>query len=358
MNDLAVTISEMYRLADEYRGDIEGFNLQSVRDVFDYVKNIPFVPDAATGYDEFLRRPLTTINGGDCDDKTILSIVALSNIGVPARIVTTSYKLDGEMEHVYLEVFINGKWQPFDPTYKTNKIFWERPYTKKIIWSRKMNTYKSLGQDPASILEAVQTVAKIFKDLGLGSLFKGKTTYFSEPYTTQYTNELIGPIINYIKNQNDAIKKFFFQKVDEAYNYVATHTDPVSKWQAWISYYKDWPNDPDPMTRAEGRLNAITKFYVATIGSNDQSVWQKNFTEWYVRPILQGMILTPTQNYIKSLTGQVINIPEEGKKTGNVSKPEDTSKPLPISLGNVSNILPIVGIGLLGLIGLKSFSKK
>jgi len=50
--------------------------------------------------------------------------------------VTTSYREDEQMQHVYLEAFIEGRWYPFDATYSGNIPFVEAPYTAKQTWSR------------------------------------------------------------------------------------------------------------------------------------------------------------------------------------------------------------------------------
>src|SRR5207245_10835491 len=90
------------------------------------------------GVDECLKRPEYGVIEGDCDDKAILAGAMLSRISIPWRIVTVSYRPDNVQSHVYLEVCINGQYLPFDATYPANQIFWELPYTKKIVWNNPM----------------------------------------------------------------------------------------------------------------------------------------------------------------------------------------------------------------------------
>jgi len=146
---IAYTVQQMYRLADQYRGDVDNYNLNNVYDIFRFTQDIPYVRDIdSTGHLEALKRPSIGVQEGDCDDKTIFAAAALSKINIPYRIVTTSYRPDKEMQHAYLEILLNGRWLPFDATFKSNKIFTERPFTHKIIWIEKMKT--NLGSDPAN----------------------------------------------------------------------------------------------------------------------------------------------------------------------------------------------------------------
>lgn len=140
-HSLARTIDKMYRLMQQHIPDVKNLGWRSVTDVFNAVKSVPYTPDVdaaeCLGADECVKRPGYTLAlGGDCDDKTILAGAGLMNLGVPVRIVTTSYREDGQMQHVYLEIFIEGNWYPFDATYPENALFMEAPYTAKQVWSR------------------------------------------------------------------------------------------------------------------------------------------------------------------------------------------------------------------------------
>jgi transglutaminase-like putative cysteine protease len=131
----------MYRLMTKYIPDVKNLGWRSITDVFNAVKDVPYRADAGAteclGAGECVKRPGYTLAlGGDCDDKTILAGAGLMNLGVPVRIVTTSYREDEQMQHVYLEVLIEGRWYPFDATYPDNVPFLEAPYTAKQVWGR------------------------------------------------------------------------------------------------------------------------------------------------------------------------------------------------------------------------------
>ena len=140
-HSLSATVQHMYRMMDKHKADVKCMGWRSITDVFNGVRSLPYVPDAEApeclGAGECVKRPGYTLAlGGDCDDKAILAGAGLSNLGVPVRIVTTSYREDEQMQHVYLEAFIEGRWYPFDATYSGNIPFVEAPYTAKQTWSR------------------------------------------------------------------------------------------------------------------------------------------------------------------------------------------------------------------------------
>lgn len=136
---LAGTVAAMYRLMQQYIPDVWNQGWRSVPEVFDGVKQVPYRRDETAsecgGAGECVKRPgLTLALGGDCDDKVVLAGAALAALGVPHRIVTTSYRPDGAMQHTYLEILANGDWLPFDATYPYNQLFVEAPYTRKEVW--------------------------------------------------------------------------------------------------------------------------------------------------------------------------------------------------------------------------------
>ena len=62
---------------------------------------------------------------GDCDDKTVLGLALLKNVGHQVAIRTTSYKPDGRFTHVYGLVKLNDQWVPFDATRPDRWLGWE-----------------------------------------------------------------------------------------------------------------------------------------------------------------------------------------------------------------------------------------
>jgi transglutaminase-like putative cysteine protease len=135
-----MTITQMKRLIDAYWTDVSGYSLHSLEDIFDFVRNIPYVKDVdqagGNGAEEVVMRPEFAIqNGSDCDDKTVLMASFLKNAGYQWRIVTVSYN-PSTLEHVhtYAEVLVDGQWMPMDATYEQNMMFYEHPYSQKKVW--------------------------------------------------------------------------------------------------------------------------------------------------------------------------------------------------------------------------------
>lgn len=124
----------------QYIPDVQNQRWHTVGEVFEAVRRVPYTSDETAtecnGANECLKRPgLTLALGGDCDDKAILAGAGLLAIGVPVRIVTTSYRDDGEFQHTYLEVLLDGQWLPFDATYPDGQLFVEQPFTNKQVWT-------------------------------------------------------------------------------------------------------------------------------------------------------------------------------------------------------------------------------
>jgi len=65
--------------------------------------------------------------GGDCDDFDVLLGSLLLSVGIPVRIVTTSY--DGKTwHHTYLDAYSRKRgWIPLDAAKETASIGWEQP---------------------------------------------------------------------------------------------------------------------------------------------------------------------------------------------------------------------------------------
>ena len=85
--------------------------------VFEFVRdNIRYVRDIAGV--ETLMTPDKTLATriGDCDDQTVLLASMLESIGYLTRFVVTGYSDPKVLEHVYLQVLIDGAWVNADPT--------------------------------------------------------------------------------------------------------------------------------------------------------------------------------------------------------------------------------------------------
>lgn len=137
-DQLTHTVAEMYRLIDRYDADVSDFPY-SPGAIFDRVRRIPYVRDSVRcNAGECVMRPAYGLHGGDCDDKAIIAGAALKRAGIPFRIVTTSYRDDGQMQHTYLEIAHADRWVPFDATYAHNRIGTEKPFTQKLTWDNPM----------------------------------------------------------------------------------------------------------------------------------------------------------------------------------------------------------------------------
>lgn len=81
-----------------------------VRDHIRYLSDISGVETLATPDKTLLCRI------GDCDDQTVLLAAMLESIGHATRFVAAGYIADDAVEHVYLQVLIDGEWVDADPT--------------------------------------------------------------------------------------------------------------------------------------------------------------------------------------------------------------------------------------------------
>ncbi len=133
--DLQQTATEMYRIAFAWAEDMAPYASMSLQELFDFLKNIPFHADPEDM--ELLQRPWYTINeagqGGDCDDKMICVGAYCHLRGIPFRFVAVS-RDSAPLHHVLVELYIQGTWQIFDPTYAFNVL--GRPeciYPQRVI---------------------------------------------------------------------------------------------------------------------------------------------------------------------------------------------------------------------------------
>lgn len=135
------TLGQMRRLVRQYRVDPElrqaatsivfltpeRDHLAEIEAVFRWVQqNVRYVRDVHEV--ETLSSPDKTLQGrvGDCDDQATLLATLLESIGYPTRFVATGYQVEGELEHVYLQVFVDGEWLDLDPT-EHHHVGWSPP---------------------------------------------------------------------------------------------------------------------------------------------------------------------------------------------------------------------------------------
>lgn len=85
--------------------------------LFDHVQNrIRYVADVYGV--ETLATAAKTLQGkgGDCDDKSVLLGALFEAIGYATRFVVAGYSTPGVVEHVYLQVCLDGEWVDCDAT--------------------------------------------------------------------------------------------------------------------------------------------------------------------------------------------------------------------------------------------------
>ena len=96
-----------------------------MRDDVKYVKD----PESI----EKLQRPVLTIfYGGDCDDKSIVAMAYFELNGYDYRLAITDY--GNGFEHIYPEVYLNGRWVAFDTSCLVCDMGSERRYVDKIVF--------------------------------------------------------------------------------------------------------------------------------------------------------------------------------------------------------------------------------
>lgn len=137
------TGKEMYRLIDQYSGDIDfihtrqGVPLSSLNlfEYFDFVKNIPYRRDIQ-GI-EVVSRPAKIIDnksvGMDCKKKSILISAYLKNRGIPFRLIASSKRPDKRIHHVFPQMKIDGRWHNMDATYSEYKPLELKKVTKAEV---------------------------------------------------------------------------------------------------------------------------------------------------------------------------------------------------------------------------------
>jgi len=133
---------EMYRLIDQYSGDIDFIHVKgkplssfNLFEYFDYVKNIPYRKDIK-GI-EVVSRPAKIINnkdvGMDCKKKSILISAYLKSRNIPFRLIASSKRPDKRIHHVFPQMKIDGKWLNMDATYSDYKPLELKTVTKAEV---------------------------------------------------------------------------------------------------------------------------------------------------------------------------------------------------------------------------------
>ena len=124
LNNVHETGKKMVFLVKNYARDIGDLVNMSIYQFFDFVKNLPYMPDHPKA--EIVHRPGYTITNSvkfrDCDDKMVLfgSYLYLKNIVF--RFVACSQAENYHLSHVLIEAILGGVLTKIDPTYKRNNF--------------------------------------------------------------------------------------------------------------------------------------------------------------------------------------------------------------------------------------------
>ncbi|MFW9874959.1 MAG: transglutaminase family protein [Candidatus Thorarchaeota archaeon] len=101
--------------------------------IFSFVQNnIRYVKDVHNV--ETLQTPVNTLlfKQGDCDDKSVLLASLLESIGHKTRFKAIGLA-PNKYSHVYVQVFVNGKWVSLDAT-EPNQLGWEAPFYNNVLY--------------------------------------------------------------------------------------------------------------------------------------------------------------------------------------------------------------------------------
>jgi hypothetical protein len=122
------TVAEVKHAVHTYAADLRGFPdimSMNVAQYYNFVKSLPYkkdVPDT-----EVVSRPcylLTLFPALDCKKKAILfgSYMHLNYGPKSYRFVISSNRPDGQIGHIFTQIFSNGRWINADATYSYNVL--------------------------------------------------------------------------------------------------------------------------------------------------------------------------------------------------------------------------------------------
>lgn len=128
LNSKYRTVEEIKTAVNRYYQDLKNFPQVLKMDFpafYNFVKMLPYTRDIKDA--EIVSRPkylLTIFPALDCKKKSILigSFMRLKHGPGSYRFVLSSNRPDGNIGHIFTQVFANGKWINADATYSSNKI--------------------------------------------------------------------------------------------------------------------------------------------------------------------------------------------------------------------------------------------
>ena len=117
------TVQKIFYLIQKYYEDLNRKSNYSIKEIYDFVRNLEYVPDPKN--EETISRAKYTMKsnwGGarDCDDKTVILGSYAYSKSIPFRLIVSGQK--NTPHHVYPEFYILNVWVPMDATYKYCKI--------------------------------------------------------------------------------------------------------------------------------------------------------------------------------------------------------------------------------------------
>jgi len=139
------TVNYAIAIIKKHSGDdiLKYFDNKKLSEIFDFIsKDVRYLTDPMKvkyldgGSIELLRSPEKTMYelAGDCDDKAILAGSLFQRYNIPYRMAVISNKENKKFHHIFPEVKLNNKWKTFDATYEWNKMFENKPFTKKEVF--------------------------------------------------------------------------------------------------------------------------------------------------------------------------------------------------------------------------------
>lgn len=121
----------MVYLAKTYFKDLARFSNYSVREFFDLVRKLPYIPDLKKV--EVIHRPgftlSNTVKFRDCDDKAVLLGAFLYMKRIIFRFIAVSDNPDQKLHHVLIEAIIGGVPRQLDATYPRNSFDLQKKFT-------------------------------------------------------------------------------------------------------------------------------------------------------------------------------------------------------------------------------------
>jgi hypothetical protein len=138
------TLYEVNRLSFTYKNDLLKFKNYSLKEFYDYAKNIEYKKDPDKI--EMILRPekLLIRQAGDCDCKTVLCLAFFRLKNIPCGFSIVSAKFMYPFHHIFPFVILDGHAIDFDATYSFNEIGNKKTWSKRkdyIIQGDKYDVY-------------------------------------------------------------------------------------------------------------------------------------------------------------------------------------------------------------------------